>query len=156
MDILYQRTVPYPLARAVSQYFDLEHLEHVHPRSFGRARLVSQAHDAVIWDLEWPRLFGAIRPRNRIRQQFLPPDRIQAVLGSGPLRGMRVDIRFNQADDGTLVAERYNLPFPDWPWLRPVVQGLLVGWLDRIWEEDLKTGYCHGGWPGVPGVPPGQ
>ena len=154
MDILYQRMVPYPLARAVSQYFDLEHLEHVHPRSFGRARLVSQAYDTVLWELEWPRLLGVLRPRNRIRQQFLPPDRIQATLVSGPLHGMRVDVCFRHAAEGTLVEERYYVPLPNWPWFRPVIQGLWVRWLDGIWEEDFRTGYCHGGWPGVPGVPP--
>ena len=151
IEVVYQREVAYPLVgRTLSQYFDLEHLEHVHPRSFGKARLVSQHHDTVVWDLEWPPIFGVLRFRNRVIQRFLPPDRIHAAITGGFLRGTNVDIYFGQTAKGTLVEEHYWVPFPNWPWLRRLVKNAWVRWLDRIWEEDLKVGVCHGGWPGVP------
>ena|SRR5713101_4690787 len=33
IDVRYSREVPYPQAAVLSQYFDLEHLEHVHPQT---------------------------------------------------------------------------------------------------------------------------
>jgi hypothetical protein len=68
----YQKTVPYPLWRVLSQFFDLEHIEHVHPRTFGRARLVSQHRGGVTWELESPRYLG-LRSRSLIVQEYLPP-----------------------------------------------------------------------------------
>ena len=69
--IHYQRQLPYPPVRLLAQYFDLEHLEHVHPRSFGKARLVSQHQNVVIWDLEQPPLLG-IRSHFRHSPHRLP------------------------------------------------------------------------------------
>lgn len=54
IEVVYRREVPYSQAVVLSQYFDLEHLEHVHPRSFGRAHMVSTHSNTVVWELEWP------------------------------------------------------------------------------------------------------
>lgn len=152
IELLYQCEVPYPLGRVLSQYFDLEHLDHVHPNSFGRARLISQHHDTVVWELEWPPLLGLFRFCNRVVQRFVPPNHIQASLTQGFLRGATVDIQFHETSQGTCIEERYHLPLPCWSWLKKVLQRMWPRWLDRIWEEDLRVGVCHGGWPGIPRV----
>lgn len=152
MEITYKRQVSYPIGRVLSQYFDLEHVEHVHPQSFGRASLVSEHHDAVVWDLEWPPVLGMFRFRNRIFQQFVAPNRIHAKLMSGLFRGTTVDVQIHQVSDGSEIEERYHIPLQDWPWLTRVMQRAWTRRLDRIWEEDLAVGVCHGGWPGVPRI----
>lgn len=50
IEVVYSREVPYPQATVLSQYFDLEHVEYVHPRSFGRARMVSRSHNTIVWE----------------------------------------------------------------------------------------------------------
>src|SRR5262249_49779500 len=101
MEITYKRHVSYPIGRVLSQYFDLEHLEYVHPQSFGRAHLVSEHHDAVVWDLEWPPILGLFRFRNRIVQQFILPNRIHVELVSGLFCGTTVDIQIHQTSGGS-------------------------------------------------------
>lgn len=150
IEFTYQREVEYPIDRVVSQYFDLEHLEHVHPRTFGRAHLISQHQDTVIWDLEWPPILGCLRLRNRVVQRFLPPNRIHARLSKGFLRDMNVEVEFSQTPCGTMVKERYKIPLPNWSLLRVALEKSWSRRLDKIWEEDLRVGVCHGGWPGVP------
>lgn len=148
--IHYQRQLPYPPARLLAQYFDLEHLEHVHPRSFGKARLVSQHQNVVIWDLEQPPLLGIVRFRNRIRQHCLASDHISATVLTGFLRGSTTDTRLTKTETGTLLEEEHMIPLPSWPLLRRGVQKWITRKLDTIWEEDLRVGVCCGGWPGVP------
>ncbi len=41
INVQYRCEVPYSQAVVLSQYFDLEHMEHVHPCTFGCARMVS-------------------------------------------------------------------------------------------------------------------
>jgi hypothetical protein len=149
MTAKYQKTVSYPLARVLSQFFDLEHIEHVHPRTFGRARLVSLHPAGVTWELESPRYFG-FRSRSLIVQEYLPPDRIEARVIKGFLKGAEYSGFLHEGGGGTTVEETYRLPLPDWGWLRSFVQAWLVRTVDRIWEEDLRVGVCHGGWPGLP------
>ena len=145
----YQKTVPYPLWRVLSQFFDLEHIEHVHPRTFGRARLVSQHRGGVTWELESPRFLG-VRPRSLIVQEYLPPNLIEARVIRGFLVGTEYSGVLHESDGQTTVEETYRLPLPDWGWLRFLVRARLIRTLDRIWEEDLRVGVCHGGWPGLP------
>ncbi len=152
IEFTYQREVEYPIDRIVSQYFDLEHLEHVHPHSVGQAQLISQHQDTVIWDLEWPAIFGILRLRNRIVQRFLPPNRIHALLIKGILRGMNVEIDFSQTPRGTVVKECYRIPLPNWSFLRAALETSWTRRLDHVWEEDIRVGVCHGGWPGVPRI----
>jgi hypothetical protein len=150
IDVFYRREVPYPPAVILSQYFDLEHLEHVHPRSFGRARMVSASRNAIVWILEWPPILGLIRPRSRFAQEYVPPWGIRSVITAGLLRGTETLVQFDKTETGTLVTEHHRVAMPQWPWLRGWVQRSWVRRLDRIWEEDLAVKVCRGGWPGVP------
>jgi hypothetical protein len=150
IEVGYQREVPYPRPVILSQYFDLEHLEHVHPNSFGRARLLSQHQRVVIWELEWPPLGGVLRLRSTFVQEHLPPWGIRAEIVSGSLRGTSSDVELLESDSGTTVIERHRVALPDWPGLRGFVRKAWVRRLERIWEEDLAVQVCRGGWPGVP------
>ncbi len=154
IDVLYRREVPYSQAVVLSQYFDLEHLEYVHPRTFGRARMVSEGHGAIVWDLEWPPLLGLFRLRSRFVQEYRPPWGIRAVTTRGLLRGSETLIRFDQTETGTLVTEHHRVALPAWQWLATWVRRSWKNRLDRIWEEDLAVNVCRGGWPGVPRVEP--
>jgi hypothetical protein len=145
----YRRTVPYPRWRVLAQFFDLEHIAHVHPRTLGQARLVSLHDGGVTWELESPRYLG-VRARSTIVQDYIPPDRIEARVIKGFLKGPEYSGLFHEVGGATTVEETYRLPVPDLRWLRAWVATRLVCTLDRIWEEDLRVGVCHGGWPGLP------
>jgi hypothetical protein len=151
--VMYRKAVPYPRWHVLAQFFDLEHIEHVHPRSFGRARLVSLHRGGVTWVLESPRYLG-VRTRSTIVQDYLPPDRIEARVIKGFLKGAEYSGTFREDGGETTVEETYRLPVPDWGWLRSWLRTRLVRALDRIWAEDLRVGVCHGGWPGLPKVAP--
>jgi hypothetical protein len=147
--VMYRKAVPYPRWRVLAQFFDLEHIEHVHPRSFGRARLISLHQGGVTWELESPRYLG-VRARSTIVQDYLPPDRIEARVIKGFLKGTQYAGIFREDGGETTVEETYRFPFPDWGWLVSLLKALLVRTLDRVWAEDLRVGVCHGGWPGLP------
>jgi hypothetical protein len=155
IDVLYRREVPYSQAVILSQYFDLEHLEHVHPRTFGRARMVSKSRNAIVWELEWPPVLGVFRFRSRFCQEYLAPWGIRSVITRGLLRGTETVVYLDKTEGGTLVSEQHRVALPDWGLLRGWVQRAWQRRLDRIWEEDLAVKVCRGGWPGVPraGVP---
>lgn len=87
IDVTCRREVPYPQSVVLSQYFDLEHLEHVHPRTSGRARMVSQQGRVILWELEWPPLGGLLRLKSTFQQEHLPPWEIRSVIVGGFLRG---------------------------------------------------------------------
>lgn len=150
IEVLYRREVPFPRTRVLSQYFDLEHLEHVHPRSFGRARMVSELGEVIVWELEWPRVLGVLGFKSVIHQQYVPPWGIRAVITRGLLRGTETEVRLEKTQGGTLVEELHRVAVPGWKGLRGLAQRVWIRRLDRIWEEDLRVGVCHGGWPGVP------
>jgi hypothetical protein len=147
--VMYRKSVPYPRWQILAQFFDLEHIEHVHPRTFGRARLISLHRGGVTWELESPRHLG-VRTRSTIIQDYLPPDRIEARIIKGFLKGSEYSGIFREDGGATTVEETYHLPIPDWGWLRALVSTRLVRALERIWAEDLRVGVCHGGWPGLP------
>ena len=147
--VTYRKAVPYPRWRVLAQFFDLEHIEHVHPRTLGQARLLSLHRGGVTWELESPRYLG-MRARSTIVQDYLPPDRIEAHIIKGFLRGAEYAGLLHEDGGATTVEETYQLPVPDWGWLGALVATRLVRTLDRIWEEDLRVGVCHGGWPGLP------
>jgi hypothetical protein len=150
IEIVYQRELPYPRSILLSQYFDLEHLEHVHPKSFGRARMVSTERGVIVWDLEWSPILGYVRLWSRFAQEYLPPWGIRARIVGGTLRGTESTVELSSCTNGTLVVERYRVALPDWPLFRVLVRRAWVRRLDRIWEEDLAARMCRGGWPGVP------
>jgi hypothetical protein len=102
IEVTYRREVPFPRTRVLSQYFDLEHLEHVHPRSFGRARMVSQRGERIVWELEWPRVLGILGFRSLFRQQYVPAWGIRAVITGGLLRGSETEVRLEETERGHL------------------------------------------------------
>jgi hypothetical protein len=152
IELGYQREIPYPPSVLLSQYFDLEHLEHVHPESLGRARMVSSLDRLIVWDLEWP-LWGGFRLRSRFEQEYVPPWGIRARIVRGALRGTESTVQLSDCSGGTLVEEEHRVALPDWPILRTFIERTWIRRLDRIWEEDLAVKMCRGGWPGVPGRP---
>ena len=104
MNIIYRRQVPYPPPVVLSAYFDLEHVGHVHPSSFGRARLLGTRQDTVIWELESPPYLG-VRFRNVIAQEYLSLYQIRARVTKGLLRGTEVSVRLEPNDAGTSIEE---------------------------------------------------
>lgn len=150
IEVRYQRNVPYSTARVLSQYFDLEHLEHVHPKTFGRARLLSQHGNSVVWELEWPSILGVTWFRSSFRQEYIPPFGIRSVIIKGLFRKTESEVRLTSSGQGTLVEELHRVALPDWWLLRSWVRKSWARRLDRIWDEDESVGVCHGGWPGVP------
>ena len=141
IEVVYRREVSYPQPAV---------LEHVHPRSFGRARMVSTNHNIIAWELEWPPVLGLIRLQSTFAQEYRPPWGIHATITRGFLRGTEISVEINKTDAGTLVVEHYRIPLP--AWLRGWIQRALVRSLDRVWEEDLAVKLPRGGWPGVPSV----
>jgi hypothetical protein len=149
VEIIYRKRIAYPIDRVLAQYFDLEHIAHVHPRTFGEARLVSSHYNCVVWDLISPRFLG-FRARSRIVQSYEAPYSIRACVTQGAFRGATIHTTLESDGGGTLIEETYRIPLPGWRWLQGLMRQRLCRRLDRIWEEDLKVGVCHGGWPGVP------
>ena len=152
IEVTYRREVPYPQPVVLSQYFDFEHLEHVHPRTFGRARMISQQGRCIVWELEWPPVLGALRLRSTFSQEHLPPWGIRSLVVRGFLRGTESLVELGPCPAGTLVVERHRVNLPSWRWLREPLRRAWLRRLDRIWEEDLAVSVCRGGWPGVPGT----
>ncbi len=150
IEVEYRREVPYPQDVVLSQYFDLEHLEHVHPNSFGRAQMVSQRGRAIVWDLQWPPIFGYFRLRSRFEQEYVPPWGIRARIVGGALRGTESTVQLFSSALGTVVFEQHRVAMLDCPGVRTLVRRAWVRRLDRIWNEDLAVQVCRGGWPGVP------
>jgi hypothetical protein len=138
IEVCYQGEVGYPAARVLSQYFDLEHIEHVHPRSFGRARLLSQ-HDYIdVWELEWPSILGAIRFEAPFDRSLYRPSVFALLFIKGLFRGTESEVRLTSTGDGTLVEELHRIALPDWWFLRSWICGSWSRRLDRIWSEDLN------------------
>ena len=148
--VRYQKLVPYSYAVVLSQYYDYEHIAHVHPDTLGEYRLVSVDDDVVVYEQIWPRHWGR-RRTSLVEQRFVPPDLIRFSFRKGLHRGVVVDTRLIETEDGTLVDETYSIPWvPDWAWLRALARPSIVKRVDEIWDEDIGVDVCHGGWPGVP------
>jgi hypothetical protein len=150
IEVTYRREILYPQAVVLSQYFDLEHLEYVHPKSFGRARMISTRGRVIVWDLEWPPIGRYFRLRSRFEQEYVPPWGVRARIVSGALRGTESTTQLFSSALGTIVQEHYRVAMLNCPGFRTLVQRALVRRLHRIWEEDLAVKVCRGGWPGVP------
>jgi hypothetical protein len=105
IEVVYRREVSYPQPAV---------LEHVHPRSFGRARMVSTNHNIIAWELEWPPVLGLIRLQSTFAQEYRPPWGIHATITRGFLRGTEISVEINKTDAGTLVVEHYRIPLPAW------------------------------------------
>ena len=151
MNISYRKRIPYPFERVLAQYFDLEHINTVHPRTLGEYRLLEVSGNRIVFQQRWPAWLG-VRAHTVIEQEWLPIDRIRFRFLSGFLRGVAISTRLHDCQEETFIEEDYHLPLiPEWSWLRVLVRPFVVRGVDLIWNEDLAVELCHGGWPGVPG-----
>ena len=151
IEVTYRKRIPYPFARVLSQYFDLEHIETVHPTTLGSYRAVEVAGNRIVFEQRWPSWLG-LRLRSVVEQVWLPPSRIRIRFRRGFLRGVGVDTQLMDRGEETAIEEVYRVPLvPGWAWLRPWLGRVVERGAGRIWEEDLAVELCHGGWPGVPG-----
>ena len=152
IEVTYRKRIPYPFARVLSQYFDLEHIETVHPTTLGSYRAIEVAGNRIVFEQRWPSWLG-LRLRSVVEQVWLPPNRIRIRFRRGFLRGVGVDTGLSDRGEETAIEEVYRVPLvPGWAWLRPWMRRVVERGAGRIWEEDLAVELCHGGWPGVPGA----
>lgn len=145
----YRKLIPYPLEVVLGQYYDYEHIEHVHPDTLGEYRVVEEQGNVLVYEQIWPRRFFR-RPRSLVRQTRLAANEIEFVFVAGRHQGVRVHTVLREHPEGTLVDETYSMRLPDWGWLRRIVEKGVARSVERIWKEDLDVEVCHGGWPGVP------
>jgi nitrite reductase/ring-hydroxylating ferredoxin subunit len=145
----YEKELAFPLDAVISQYFDFEHIEHVHPKTVGRYELVEIVGNRVRYRQHWP---GG-RKTSLVDQEWLPPDQIQIRFVEGRYRGVELDTRFESTLVGTRIVDEYRMPgLPDWRWVRALLRPWVHRQIERIWSEDLEVGLPRGGWSGVPGV----
>ncbi|MEM9406671.1 MAG: Rieske (2Fe-2S) protein [Acidobacteriota bacterium] len=148
--VQYTKLVPYPYDVVFSQYWDYEHIEHVHPDSLGEYRLVKQEKDLAIYEQLWPERRGR-RKRSLVEQRYEPPDTLRFDFVDGLHKGVVVETRLEEHPEGTLVHENYGIPnLPNWRFLRWLARPSVVKQVDLVWQEDLDVEVCHGGWPGLP------
>ena len=157
LEVRYIKFVPYSVAVVLSQYYDWEHIEHVHPESLGRYRLLENEGNRAVYEHVWPRgilrrLMGRSEPTSVVEQTFVPPREIRFDFLSGRNRGVVVISRLEEAEGGCTVAETYRIPgVPNWSLFRRLALTSIRKRVDLIWDEDIDVDVCHGGWPGVPG-----
>src|SRR5262245_2918367 len=150
MKVTYRRLLPHPPERVLSQYFDLEHLPFVHPRTFGAPRVLSCQDLTVVWQFDLHAV--GLRFPTTIAQEFYPPHRIHTRVTTGFFSGTVVSTHLLSHLSGTLVDETYEIPIAAIPPLSSLIRFWLIHWLNRVWDEDLRVGMPYGGWPGVPGT----
>lgn len=148
----YTKRIPYTFDVVLSQYFDYEHIEHVHPETVGRYRIVEVEGNRIVYEQIWPERLRGNR-RSLVEHLFRPPGEMWFTFLEGRHRGVRVHTRLTASGDATIVDETYEIPgLPDWGWLRALARPFVVAPVERIWDEDLAVEVCRDGWPGVPGV----
>jgi nitrite reductase/ring-hydroxylating ferredoxin subunit len=146
----YKKVVPCSLEVVLSQYYDYEHISEVHPETLGEYRLVSNEDGRAVYEQVWPQRRGR-RRTSLVEHTFSPPNEMRFRFLQGLYRGVEVETRLVEHEDGTLVDETYYLPgLPNWPWLARLARPSIVRRVDQVWDEDLKVEVCHGGWPRVP------
>ena len=151
MDIKYRKRIPYPFSRVLAQYFDLEHIETVHPTTLGEYRVREVTGNRIVFEQRWPAWLG-VRVRTVIEQVWNPPDGVRIRFLKGFLRGVEISTRLHDWNEDTLIEEVYHVPLvPEWSWLRVLARPLVLRAINHVWTEDLAVELCHGGWPGVPG-----
>ena len=144
-----EKLVPHPFYEVLSQYYDYEHIEHVHPKSLGRYEMHEQTEDYVAYRQVWPRtLFG--QAESIVRHYHDPPNKMRFEFIAGKHKGTIVHTTLHEAEGGTLVHEVYEMNLPNWSWLKPLVIPFVKRSVDHIWNEDLAVEVCHDGWPGIP------
>ena len=154
LEIPYVKIIPYPFAVILDQYFDFEHVAHVHPTSLGECVVVENTGKRIVYDQLWPADRNGHRSTSRVLQTYQPPGEIWFEFTSGKYQGTMVHSQLRPHQDGTEITETYHLPrLPNWGFLRWLIAPFVVRHVERIWEEDLRVGVCIGGWPGVPDHP---
>jgi nitrite reductase/ring-hydroxylating ferredoxin subunit len=152
LKIPYTKIIPYPFPVVLDQYFDYEHIAHVHPTTLGEYRVVENAGTRIVYDQHWPAGRSGRRATSRVVQTYQAPGDIWFEFIAGRHRGTKVHSQLRPHPDGTEVSETYFLPWlPDWNWLRRLIAPSVVRVIDKVWNEDLNVGVCIGGWPGIPG-----
>lgn len=149
MRISYEKLVPYSFDVVLSQYFDYEHIVHVHPKTVGEYRLLDSGEGFVRYEHLWPKRWTG-RKKTIVRHSYKPPNEMWFTFEEGYLKGTEVHSVLHDHGEKTLVQETYDIPIPDWKWLRPLVRRWTVRNVERIWDEDLDVEVCREGWPGVP------
>jgi len=152
LSIPYVKILQYPFAVILEQYFDFEHIAHVHPTTLGEYVLVENAGRRIVYDQLWPANSRGRRATSQVIQTYEPPGDLWFQFVSGKYKGTKVHSQLRPHADGTEVTETYFVPWlPNWSWLRRLIAPSVMRLVDRVWDEDLRVGVCIGGWPGVPG-----
>jgi nitrite reductase/ring-hydroxylating ferredoxin subunit len=152
LHISYVKIIPYPFEVILDQYFDYEHVAHVHPRTLGEYMLVENRGNEVVYDQRWPADRRGQRAVSRVTQTYRPPGDIWFEFTAGKHRGTKVHTQLKPHTQGTEVAETYQIPgLPNWRLLSWLIGPFVMRQVERIWDEDLRVGVCIGGWPGIPG-----
>ncbi|REJ83680.1 MAG: Rieske (2Fe-2S) protein [Acidobacteria bacterium] len=153
--VRYRKVVPYPVAVVLSQYYDYEHIEHVHPESLGRYVLLEQGERRNVYEQLWPpgllQSLGMPTARSVVQHTYEPPRTMRFRFLCGRHRGTEVVTVLEEHPEGCLVDETYGVPgLPDWSLLRRLALPPIRRRVNAIWAEDIGVDVCHGGWPGVP------
>ena len=151
LQIPYSTVIPYPFPVILEQYFDLEHIAHVHPQTLGECVLVERSADRIVYDQYWPADRKGRRATSRVEQRWQLPGDIWFEFVAGKHKGTKVHSRLTPHAEGTEVNEVYYIPkVPNWRLFRWMIAPFVYRQVNRIWGEDLAAGVCVGGWPGVP------
>lgn len=154
LEVSYRLSLDYPTYVILSQYYDYEHIQVVHPKTLGEYRLVEVRDEGceVLYDQLWPARRGRPRPLSRVRHRYRAPLSMEFDFIEGRYRGTRVRTSLApQSPQRTLIEESYFIPgLPNWRVLARLLEPLIMAKVNRIWKEDLDVGVCIDGWPGVP------
>jgi len=151
MQVTSRRRIPYQPERVLAQYFDLEHVSHVHPRTLGESRLITCQDSAVLFEQRWPRRFAlGVRLRSTLKLELVAPDTVRVRVVRGVLRGSQLSVALEESDGMTLITETYETPLDMPTWLEARLRQWLLKKIDQVWDEDLRVGLPYGGWPGIP------
>lgn len=154
LQVPYRKIIRYAFQVVLEQYFDFEHIAHVHPTTLGEYVLVENAGRRIVYDQHWPANRKGRRATSRVVQTYQPPGDIWFEFVAGKHQGTKVFSQLRPHAGGTEVNETYFVPWlPNWGIVRRLVAPAVYRQVDRIWEEDLQVGVCIGGWPGVPDTP---
>lgn len=149
LSVNYKKLIPYSFDVVLSQYFDYEHIEHVHPKTLGRYELVEKSVNDIVYRQHWPRgLFGSAV--STVRHTFNPPGEIWFDFIEGKYKGVKVHTLLRSEGKATLVDETYQMPLPNWRWLGALARPFVIRQVERVWKEDIDVDVCRDGWPRVP------
>ena len=149
IEVNIQKVIQYPFETVLGQYFDYEHIEFVHPHSLGNYYLLEDNGDTIIYKHVWPKK-GLINKISIVEHQYFPPNEMWFIFTKGRYKGVKVHTRLFAKQEYTLVEETYYTPWPNWKWLKNLVERYTRLEVEKIWREDLDVEVCHGGWPGIP------